>query len=149
MHHAATVAGLGGNLQALQCGEKPVVNEVEQGLPGDALRVRRPVAPLKFLWERRAIIGIGFFQGLILIVDNLEEEQPGELADALRIAIDAHILAHDVLNGFDGCADDHGLSAFLIYCVLHLANGLLENHPHAERLKKLAPSAKGIERRDQ
>jgi hypothetical protein len=42
-----------------------------------------------------------------LIADDLEKEHPAQLADALGVAIDAHVLAHDVLNGFDGGADDH------------------------------------------
>jgi len=44
-------------------------------------------------------------QFLILIVHDLQEEHPAELADALGIAIDAGILAHDILDGFDGVTD--------------------------------------------
>lgn len=33
-----------------------------------------------------------------LVVVNLEEEHPDQLADALRVAVDADILAHDVLD---------------------------------------------------
>jgi hypothetical protein len=44
-----------------------------------------------------------------LVVENLEKEQPGQLGYTLRIAINARVLAHDVLDGFDeGGADSHG-----------------------------------------
>ena len=33
--------------------------------------------------------------------------------DALGVAIDAAVLAHDVLDGFDGGANGHGLSVSL------------------------------------
>ena len=33
--------------------------------------------------------------------DRERELEPDELADALRVAIDAHVLSHDVLNGLD------------------------------------------------
>ena len=128
-------------LQALQRREQLIVDEIEQRLPGDALRVRRPVAPLEFLRDRRAIAVLGQFEFLILIVDDLEEEHPAQLADALRIAIDAHVLAHDVLNGFDGGADDHGSSGLLIERVLHLVDGLFEALLAAERLDELHDAA--------
>ena len=48
-------------------------------------------------------------QFLILIVDDLEEEHPAKLRDALGVAIDADILAHDVLDGFDYIANGHGI----------------------------------------
>jgi hypothetical protein len=40
-----------------------------------------------------------------LIVDNLEEKHPAQLTDALRVTIDAAVLAHDVLDGLDDVAD--------------------------------------------
>ena len=42
--------------------------------------------------------------GLAVIVD-LEEKHPDKLADALSIAIDANVFAHDVLNGLNDAAD--------------------------------------------
>src|SRR3546814_6879649 len=32
---------------------------------------------------------------------DLEEQHPAELADALRVAVDSGVLAHDVLDGLD------------------------------------------------
>ena len=37
-------------------------------------------------------------QFLVLIVDDLQEEHPAQLANALGIAVDAGVLAHDVLD---------------------------------------------------
>jgi hypothetical protein len=42
---------------------------------------------------------------LILIVDDFQEEHPAELGDALGVAINAGVLAHDVLDGFYGIAN--------------------------------------------
>ena len=113
-YHAAAVAGFAGELEAFERREQLAVDEAEQRLAGYALRVPRPGAPLETLRDRRAIAGLGQLQFLVLIVDDLEEEHPAQLADALRIAIDADVLAHDVLDGFDGGADGHGLCGLLI-----------------------------------
>ena len=84
--------------------------KVEQLIAGDALRVGRPGAPLEALRDRRAVAVLDQLQFLVLVVDDLEEEHPAQLADALGVAIDAGVLAHDVLDGFDGGADGHGSS---------------------------------------
>ncbi len=52
--------------------------------------------------------------------------------DALRVAIDAGVLAHDVLNGFDDVADGHGLGGFLIEGGLQFVDGALEVGARAE-----------------
>jgi hypothetical protein len=57
--------------------------------------------------NRRAVIVLHQLQLLILVVDDFQEEHPAQLADALGIAIDAGILAHDVLNGFNDGAYGH------------------------------------------
>ena len=46
--------------------------------------------------------------------------------DALGVAVDADVLAHDVLDGFDGGADGHGSGGFLVESGLQLVDGLLE-----------------------
>jgi hypothetical protein len=38
---------------------------------------------------------------LVLVVDDLEKEHPAQLGQALGVAIDADVLAHEVLDGFD------------------------------------------------
>ena len=63
--------------------------------------------------DRRAIAVPELFEFLVLIVDDLKEEHPAQLTYALGVAIDAHILAHDVLNGFHESADGHAQAVSL------------------------------------
>lgn len=74
---------------------------------GYALGIRRPGAPLVRRRDRGGVIIPHQLQFLVLVVDNLEEEHPAQLANALSVAIDAGVLAHDVLDGFDEGADGH------------------------------------------
>ena len=51
------------------------------------------------------------FQEFLLffaVVEDFEKEHPDELVDALRVAVNARVLPHDVLNRFYRCADRHG-----------------------------------------
>ena len=105
---AARVArGVGG--EAFHAGEELGVDEVLQLVAGDAFGVRRPVAPAQRLGDGRAVAVVHQFELGFLVVEDLEEEQPAELRQALGVAVDAGVLAHDVLDGFDeGGADCHG-----------------------------------------
>ena len=105
-HH---VGGRGGAVfvEVLQLREQVVVDEVLQLIAGDAFRVGRPGAPAAAFRNRRAIGVIQQFPLLLAVIEDLEEQHPHELADALGVAVDADILAHDVLDGFDGAADGH------------------------------------------
>ena len=94
-------------MQPLEPGEEFVIDEIEQGVAGDALRIGSPGAPLQGLGDGRGIIRAHQLEFLILIVDDLEEEHPAQLGNALGIAINAGILAHDVLDGFYGGAYCH------------------------------------------
>lgn len=51
--------------------------------------------------------GIQEFEFLVLVVDDPEQEHPAQLRKPLRFAIDANVLAHDVLDGFDRAAAGH------------------------------------------
>ena len=90
---------------------------------GDALGVRRPGAPLELLGDRRRVVILHQLQFLVLIVDDLEEEHPAKLADALGIAIDAGVLTHDVLDGLDDGADGHGSSGLPVEGGLQVVDG--------------------------
>jgi hypothetical protein len=103
----APVARPGRGRQLLQRREQLPVDEGEQRVAGNAFRVGRPAPPLQLLRDRRAIGVLRELQLLVLVVDDLEEEHPAQLADALGIAIDATVLAHDVLDGFDGITHGH------------------------------------------
>ena len=77
------------------------------------LGVFGPVAPAQMLGQRRLVVVFRVFEFQFPVIVDLEEEHPDQLADALRIAIDTHILAHDVLNGLDNSADiAHRLNLF-------------------------------------
>ncbi len=54
------------------------------------------------------------FQFGFAVVENLEEEHPHQLADALGVAIDAGRPAHDVLDGFDDAAYIAHADSFVI-----------------------------------
>ena len=82
-----------------------------QRVAGDAFGIGGPGSPLELFGDGRAVAVLHQLQFLVLVVDDLEEEHPAELGDALGVAIDADILAHDVLNGFDGGSDRHGNQA--------------------------------------
>ena len=71
---------------------------------GSAAQVRH----WSFLGSGRAVVGVEEFQFLVLVVDDFQEEHPAELADALGVAVDAHVLPHDVLDRFYDVANGHG-----------------------------------------
>jgi hypothetical protein len=96
-----------------------VVDEANQLTAGDLRflfpfgvnQVFGPVAPAEALGQRgfvrlALILGI-VFPFFFALVENLEEQHPGELAQALGVAINAVVLAHDVLDRFDGTAEIH------------------------------------------
>ena len=91
---------------------------VSSCVAGHALGIGGPVAPLELFRNRRAVVILHQLQFLILVVDDLEKEHPAELGDALGVAIDADVLAHDVLNGFDGVAYGHGFYSSELSMVL-------------------------------
>jgi len=111
-HHAAPSVP-GGVGQLLERWEQIVVDEGEQRVTGDAFGVGRPGAPAKFCGDGRAVAILHQLQFLILVVYDLKKEHPAKLRDTLGVAIDADILAHDVLDGFDDIADGHGIQAAL------------------------------------
>ena len=92
-------AGRGG--QPLERREEVVVDELDQFFPGHPLGVLGPAGPAETAMQRRLVIRHGDVPLLFLVVEDLQEDQPDQLADALGVTIDADILAHDVLNGFD------------------------------------------------
>jgi hypothetical protein len=97
----ARLAWLPVAVSSLSAGNRSVVDEGEQRLAGQAFGVGSPGAPLILLGDRRAVVVLHDFQLLVLIVDDLEKKHPAQLGKALGIAIDAGVLAHDVLDGFD------------------------------------------------
>ncbi len=146
--HAPAIAGLVGHGQILERGKQLIVDEGHQLVTGAALRVGRPVAPLQVLWNGRGVVVAQQLQFLVLIVDDLEKEQPAQLADALGIAVYAAVLAHEVLNGFDEGTYRHGSGGVRIEGGLHFVHGVFEASLAAESAHELHGGAQCIQRRD-
>ena len=70
---AQQVVARGGALQVFKAGKKLIVDEFLEFITGDALRVRRPVAPAELLWQRRAVVIAGGLHFLFLGVEDLQE----------------------------------------------------------------------------
>ena len=83
--------------EVFQRREQVVVDELQQGITGNAFGVRRPGAPQVALRNRVLVVILLQFQRLFLGVKDFQKQQPGELAEALRIAVHAGVFAHNVL----------------------------------------------------
>jgi hypothetical protein len=107
-------SGVGFDVEFLESGKYHIVNVPDQ-LAACNLRllfafvvldVFGPVPPSAVLGNGRLVfllfVGSVVFPGLFALVENFEEQHPGELADALGVAIDTVVFAHDVLDGLDG-----------------------------------------------
>ena len=152
-HDASAVAvltGLTGDGERFQRGKQLKINEGEEGVAGHAFGVGGPGAPLEFGRNRRAVVVARELHFGVLIVDDLEEEHPAELGDALGVAVDARVLPHDVLDRFYGVANGHetlsgGLSVELS---LEFVDGAFEVDAGAELPDELHGCTHGIERGD-
>ena len=107
LHHLGSV-GIGAlERHLLEIEKQLLVDELQQAISRDPLFIGSPAAPLQMLRDGRAVVVFCEFEGLVLVVDDLEEEQPAQLRKALGITINAHVLAHDVLNRLDRGAGRH------------------------------------------
>ena len=79
-----------------------------QLVAGDALGVLRPCPPAPARGDGRAVAVFEQLLLLLVVVEDLKEDHPDELADALRVAVDTRVFAHDVLDGLDRGAEGHG-----------------------------------------
>ena len=118
-------------------GNRSLLIKASKVSPVDALGVGRPGAPLEPLGDWGGVVGLHQLQFLVLIVDDLEEEHPAQLADALGVAVHTGVLAHDVLDGFDQGADGHGSGGLLVEGGLHFPDSFDEALPAAEGLEQL------------
>ena len=76
------------------------------------------------LGQRRLVVVADELHLLLAVVEDLEEEHPAELLEALRIAVGAGVLAHDVLDGLDEVGDvGHGSGGFLVKGGFEFADG--------------------------
>ena len=133
--------------------EEVVVDEVDQFLAGHALGVGGPGAPAQSLGDGGAVAVVEKLVFLLLVVEDLEKDHPDHLRDALGVAVDAGVLAHDVLHGFDRGADGHGNSEVslvrLLGCFVEVAFQLAQGGVvlllAAEALDDLDRGAEAVE----
>lgn len=81
-----------------------IVNEGEQFVAGNAIGLRRPIAPA----VRRFDGGLELFPGELglalalnfQVVQKFQEHDPGEHRQPVKVAIEPLVFAHDVARGF-------------------------------------------------
>ena len=96
---ALLLGHVGGNWEILECAEelRDEVQELFARAGRAAAVVMGPVPPAVGLGDDGLVV---IFLGVI----DLEEERPDNLLDALGVAVDAGVVAHDVLKPFDESA---------------------------------------------
>lgn len=98
--------------QSFQHRKQIIIDEINQLLTRNSFRILRSIRPPKPTRQRRFIIRNRQFPFLLLIIKNLQKQQPHNLTNALSVTIDTHILSHDVLNGFNESTDRHKSTLF-------------------------------------
>lgn len=101
-NHGLTERRRRGDRQRFEDWEEFSVEERQQfltGLGASVFSVGRPRSPAEMFGDDRLVGGVvelpvGFFR-----VVDLEEQQPGELGDALGVAVDPGVSAHDLAGG--------------------------------------------------
>ena len=84
--------------------EQSVVHEIEKHLSGHCRTgtvVRRPIRPSARVGNDGSVARFVEFPVALLHVVHFEKEHPRNLLDALGIAIDAGVIAHDISDSFD------------------------------------------------
>ena len=81
--------------------EELEVDKIGQLVTGHAFRVFSPGPPAEMVRQRGFIVIFQKFQLGFAVIKDFQKKHPDQLADALGVAIDTDILAHDVLDGFD------------------------------------------------
>ena len=113
-HHEAAVISLVKRMHPLplyldavpfQNRNQDVIHEMEQLVTGHGIldiAGIRPVAPAVSFWNHRlvSITQLAFF---FLEVENLQEDQPNDLRQPLRVPVDAFIFSHDLAKSFNQC----------------------------------------------
>ena len=108
----AQVAEQAGALFAVGAGGFLVVDEGEQFVAGDAVGLGGPVAPA----VRRFDGGLELLPGELglalalefQIIEEFQEHDPGEHRQAVEVAVEALVLAHDVARGLEESAEGLG-----------------------------------------
>ena len=88
--------------EILQRREEHAVDKLFQLIAGHAFRVGSPGAPAAAFGDGRFVVVVHQLPFQLAVIKDLQEQQPDQLANALGVAVDADVFAHDVLDGFDG-----------------------------------------------
>ena len=82
-----------------------LLTKADQFVAGDAVCLRRPVAPAVRRLERGPKRLAGQLalpaRDLLHVVQELQEHDPGEHRQAVEVAVEPLVLAHDVAGGLD------------------------------------------------
>ena len=103
LDNGLTDGGIGIHRKILQSREQGVVNEVQKFVSGHLLPVFSgcPVLPAAGLRNDRLIVFIIPFPVRLFGGVYLQKQQPGDLLDALGVAVDAGVVTHDIPQPFD------------------------------------------------
>ncbi len=102
VHHQGAPTGRAVGVESVfQVGKELGVDKVGQFVAGDAFGVIGPGTPTQVLGQGGLVVVFEKFQFGFAVVEYFKKEHPDHLADALGVAVDAHIFAHNVLDGFD------------------------------------------------
>ena len=106
LDNALLLGHVRGNREILECAEelRDEVQELFARAGRAAAVVMGPVPPAVGLGDDGLVVIFIHFPVLFLGVIDLEEERPDNLLDALGVAVDAGVVAHDVLKPFDESA---------------------------------------------
>ena len=89
--------------QLLQCREQGVIHKVQKLIAGQGFAgfiIMRPILPTAGFRDNRLIVVIVKFPVLLLGIIYFKEKHPRNLLNALGIAVDTGIVAHDVTQSF-------------------------------------------------
>ena len=107
--------------QFLQRREQVGIDELQERVARDPFGICRPVPPPEPVRYRRPVPLPQQLVLLLLVIEDLQEKHPAQLADPLGIAVDTRVLAHDVLDRLDRCSDCHKKTSSRLLCLQHSA----------------------------
>ena len=87
--------------EGLELGDQRQVDEAQELVASDAFGIGRPVAPAKAFGQGGLVVVLHDLELALTVIEDLQEEDPSQLGQALGVTIDAGVLAHGVLDGLD------------------------------------------------
>ena len=109
-HDAVAKLGVFGHAHVFQRGDQFLIDKAQQRVARERMAVFAvacPVFPSVFVGDDGLVAVFNQRPILFFVAVDFEEEQPGHLLDALCVAVDARVAAHDVLHGFYESIEAH------------------------------------------